>query len=72
MKTMLITGSNSDVGIAMAKALIEYPVKLALHYIFKLIISLSIAKNPLCLYFSKTLRQNPVWANCCQLAISKG
>ena len=32
MKTILITGSNSDIGIALAKALIEHPVKLALHY----------------------------------------
>ncbi len=32
MKTILITGSNSDIGIAVAKALIEHPVKLALHY----------------------------------------
>ena len=32
MNTILITGSNSDIGIAVAKALIEYPVKLALHY----------------------------------------
>jgi len=32
MKTILITGSNSTVGIAIAKALAEHPVKLALHY----------------------------------------
>jgi len=32
MKTILITGSNSDIGIAVAKALIEHPVKLVLHY----------------------------------------
>ena len=32
MKTILITGSNSDIGIAVAKALIEHQVKLALHY----------------------------------------
>jgi NAD(P)-dependent dehydrogenase (short-subunit alcohol dehydrogenase family) len=32
MKTILITGSNSDIGIAVTKALIEHPVKLALHY----------------------------------------
>ncbi|MEY3288086.1 MAG: hypothetical protein RLZZ419_328 [Pseudomonadota bacterium] len=32
MKTILITGSNSDIGIAIAKALAEYPINLALHY----------------------------------------
>ncbi len=32
MKTILITGSNSNIGIAVAKALIEHPVKLALQY----------------------------------------
>jgi len=32
MKTILITGSNSDIGMAVAKALSEHPVKLALHY----------------------------------------
>ena len=32
MKTILITGSNSDIGIAVAKALSEHPVKLALQY----------------------------------------
>jgi len=32
MKTILITGSNSDIGIAVAKALIEHPVKMALQY----------------------------------------
>lgn len=32
MKTILITGSNSAVGIGVAKALAAYPVKLALHY----------------------------------------
>ena len=32
MKTILITGSNSDIGIAVAKALAEYPINLALHY----------------------------------------
>ena len=32
MKTILITGSNSDIGIAVAKALGEHPVNLALQY----------------------------------------
>lgn len=32
MKTILITGSNSTVGIAVAKSLAERPVRLALHY----------------------------------------
>lgn len=32
MKTILITGSSSTVGIAIAKALAKQPVKLALHY----------------------------------------
>ena len=32
MKTILITGSNSSVGIAVAKALAEQPVQLALQY----------------------------------------
>lgn len=32
MKTILITGSNSDIGIAVAKALAARPVQLALHY----------------------------------------
>jgi NAD(P)-dependent dehydrogenase (short-subunit alcohol dehydrogenase family) len=32
MKTILITGSNSDIGIAVTKALAEYPINLALHY----------------------------------------
>jgi hypothetical protein len=32
MKTIIIIGSDSDIGIAAAKALIEHPVKLALHY----------------------------------------
>lgn len=32
MKTILITGSNSTVGIAVAKAMAEQPVRLALHY----------------------------------------
>jgi NAD(P)-dependent dehydrogenase (short-subunit alcohol dehydrogenase family) len=32
MKTILITGSNSDIGLAVAKSLSERPVKLALHY----------------------------------------
>jgi NAD(P)-dependent dehydrogenase (short-subunit alcohol dehydrogenase family) len=32
MKTILITGSNSDIGIAVAKALSEQPCRLALHY----------------------------------------
>lgn len=32
MKTILITGSNSAVGIAIAEALSEHRVKLALHY----------------------------------------
>jgi NAD(P)-dependent dehydrogenase (short-subunit alcohol dehydrogenase family) len=35
MKTILITGSNSDIGIAVAKALIEHPVKLVLRYYFR-------------------------------------
>lgn len=32
MKTILITGSSSDIGIAVAKALAEQPCRLALHY----------------------------------------
>jgi NAD(P)-dependent dehydrogenase (short-subunit alcohol dehydrogenase family) len=32
MKTILITGSNSDIGIAVAKALSEQPLQLALQY----------------------------------------
>ncbi|MDD2759945.1 MAG: SDR family NAD(P)-dependent oxidoreductase [Methylomonas sp.] len=32
MKTILITGSNSAVGIAVAKALTTQPVRMALHY----------------------------------------
>lgn len=32
MKTILVTGSNSDIGIAVAKALAEQPCRLALHY----------------------------------------
>lgn len=32
MKTLLITGSNSAVGIAVAEALSDHPVRLALHY----------------------------------------
>lgn len=32
MKTILITGCSSDIGIAVAKALSEQPCKLALHY----------------------------------------
>lgn len=32
MKTILITGSNSDIGIAIAKALTDQPLQLALQY----------------------------------------
>ena len=32
MKTALITGCNSSVGIAVVKALAKYPIQLALHY----------------------------------------
>ncbi|WP_031433361.1 SDR family NAD(P)-dependent oxidoreductase [Methylomarinum vadi] len=32
MKTILLTGSNSAIGAAVAKALVEQPVQLALHY----------------------------------------